>query len=181
MCPHLQTGTMSPDTEPGHRHQQLLASLDAGEILPEADIVSNILDKLERNLGTASSLLAHTQAGQEPGHFLEAEAGQQGATLRAALELFRRLYLHLRRAEAGLADTYDGDEDSDQEEATRRRRKGGGGRRRAAHRVKLQGDTHGGKADKLQYLVRDVIFYIGENKYLTGQYLFIFYLSKLCQ
>ena len=176
MCPHLQTGTMSPDTEPGHRHQQLLASLDAGEILPEADIVSNILDKLERNLGTASSLLAHTQAGQEPGHFLEAEAGQQSATLRAALELFRRLYLHLRRAEAGLADTYDGDEDSDQEEATRRRRKGGGGRRRAAHRVKLQGDKHGGKADKLQYLVRDVIFYIGENKYITRQHL-----SKLCQ
>ena len=154
---------MSPEpSAPGHRHQQLLASLDAGEVLPEADIVSNILDKLERNLRTASSLLAHTQPGQETEHFLEAEAGQQGATLSRALELFRRLYLHLGRAEAGLEDTYDGDkEEEEEEEDTRRRRKGAGGRRRAAHRVKLQGDKHGGKADKLQYLVRDVIFYIG--------------------
>ena len=164
-CPHLQTGaSMSPEpTAPGHRHQQLLASLDAGEVLPEADIVSNILDKLERNLRTASSLLAHTQPGQETEHFLEAEAGQQGATLSRALELFRRLYLHLGRAEAGLEDTYDGDkeEEEEEEEDTRRRRKGAGGKRRAAHRVKLQGDKHGGKADKLQYLVRDVIFYIG--------------------
>ena len=108
---------MSPEPgAPGHRHQQLLASLDAGEVLPEADIVSNILDKLERNLRTASSLLAHTQPGQETEHFLEAEAGQQSATLSRALELFRRLYLHLGRAEAGLEDTYDGDKEEEEEE-----------------------------------------------------------------
>ena len=114
-CPHLQTGaSMSPEpSAPGHRHQQLLASLDAGEVLPEADIVSNILDKLERNLRTASSLLAHTQPGQETEHFLEAEAGQQGATLSRALELFRRLYLHLGRAESRLVISSDNNNNHD--------------------------------------------------------------------
>ena len=34
--------------EPGYRAAQLLSSIDGGDVLPEADIVSNIIDKLER-------------------------------------------------------------------------------------------------------------------------------------
>ena len=36
------------DQEPGYRAAQLLSSIDGGDLLPEADIVSNIIDKLER-------------------------------------------------------------------------------------------------------------------------------------
>ena len=36
------------DQEPGFRAAQLLSSIDGGDLLPEADIVSNIIDKLER-------------------------------------------------------------------------------------------------------------------------------------
>ena len=37
-----------PYQEPGYRAAQLLSSIDGGDVLPEADIVSNIIDKLER-------------------------------------------------------------------------------------------------------------------------------------
>ena len=36
------------EPEPGYRAAQLLSSIDGGDVLPEADIVSNIVDKLER-------------------------------------------------------------------------------------------------------------------------------------
>ena len=48
--------------EPG-RVDQLLAQLEAGDSLPESDIVCNILDKLERNLEIAARLCG-PQGGQ---------------------------------------------------------------------------------------------------------------------
>ena len=41
-------GEHEPELEPGYRAAQLLSSIDGGDVLPEADIVSNIVDKLER-------------------------------------------------------------------------------------------------------------------------------------
>ena len=41
-------GEPEPELEPGYRAAQLLSSIDGGDVLPEADIVSNIVDKLER-------------------------------------------------------------------------------------------------------------------------------------
>ena len=43
--PELET---EPEPEPGYRAAQLLSSIDGGDVLPEADIVANIVDKLER-------------------------------------------------------------------------------------------------------------------------------------
>ena len=37
-----------PEPEPGYRAAQLLSSIDGGDVLPEAEIVSNIVEKLER-------------------------------------------------------------------------------------------------------------------------------------
>ena len=39
---------LESEPEPGYRAAQLLSSIDGGDVLPEADIVSNIVDKLER-------------------------------------------------------------------------------------------------------------------------------------
>ena len=55
-CLYLQTREMceendpepEPEPEPGYRAAQLLSSIDGGDVLPEADIVANIVDKLER-------------------------------------------------------------------------------------------------------------------------------------
>ena len=154
--------------EPGHRASQLLASLDAGDILPEADIVSNILDKLDRNLRTSSSVLNYINNIREgvsvSKHFLEAKSSEQSHTLRTALALFQKLFVYLKNAEDGIEDTYDGDEDNDDPGETRKRRKKTAGTKKLSRCVKLQGDKNGSKADKLQYIVRDVIFYIGEHR-----------------
>ena len=164
------------DQEPGHRAAQLLASLDAGDILPEADIVSNILDKLDRNLRTASSVLNYINNVRDgvstSDHFLEVKSSEQCLNLQTALALFQKLYIHLKNAEAGVEDTYDGDEDNDdQEENRKRRKKTGGNKKKLSRCIKLQGDRHGCKADKLQYIVRDVIFYIGTSKKDAYHYL----------
>ena len=154
------------DQEPGHRASQLLASLDAGDILPEADIVSNILDKLDRNLRTCSSVLNYINNIREgvsvSDHFLETKSGEQSPTLQTALALFQKLYVYLKNAEDGIEDTYDGDEDNDEPGEDRKRRKKTAGSKKPSRSVKLQGDKNGSKADKLQYIVRDVIFYIGK-------------------
>ena len=41
----------------GVRLKQILDSLETGDLLPEADIVCNIVDKLERNLNLAACLI----------------------------------------------------------------------------------------------------------------------------
>ena len=41
----------------GVRLKQTLDSLETGDLLPEADIVCNIVDKLERNLNMAACLI----------------------------------------------------------------------------------------------------------------------------
>ena len=162
------------DQEPGHRASQLLASLDAGDILPEADIVSNILDKLDRNLRTSSSVLNYINNIREgvtvTDHFLEAKSSEQSPTLRTALALFQKLFVYLKNAEDGIEDTYDGDEDNDDPGENRKRRKKTAGSKKLSRSVKLQGDKNGSKADKLQYIIRDVIFYIGE-------YMMVYFLS----
>ena len=79
-----------------------------------------------------------------------------------------KLYGYLRNQEEGLADDkYDGDEDiEDQQEGLgkKRKKKTGGGKSKASHCIKLKGDKDGSKTNKLQYLVRDVIFYIGKQE-----------------
>ena len=158
--------------EPGHRASQLLASLDAGDILPEADIVSNILDKLDRNLRTSSSVLNYINTIREgvsvSDHFLETKSSEQSPNLQTALALFQKLYVYLKNAEDGIEDTYDGDEDNDDPAEGRKRRKKTAGNKKLSRAVKLRGDKNGSKADKLQYIVRDVIFYIGKNKNISS-------------
>ena len=41
----------------GVRLKQILDSLETGDLLPEADIVCNIVDKLERNINIAACLV----------------------------------------------------------------------------------------------------------------------------
>ena len=41
----------------GVRLKQILDSLETGDLLPEADIVCNIVDKLERNINLAACLI----------------------------------------------------------------------------------------------------------------------------
>ena len=155
------------DNEPGYRVRQLISSLDAGDTLPEADIVSNIIDKLDRNLRTASCILQYINSCYEANesevpHFLETLSHKQSPTLKSALELLKKLYIFLKNAEAGVIDdTYDGDDD-DQDVTVRKKRKKNVGIKKKAHTIKLPGDKNGSKADKLQFIVRDVIFYIGE-------------------
>ena len=69
----LQKMKESPKDEkkPGQRAAQLLSSLDGGEILPEADIVCNIIEKLDRNLRAASCILNFINNKEEVNdHFL---------------------------------------------------------------------------------------------------------------
>jgi len=156
------------DKEPGYRVRQLISSLDAGDTLPEADIVSNIIDKLDRNLRTASCILQYINSCHEPNesdtaHFLEALAHKQSPTLKSALELLKKLYIFLKNAESGIIDdTYDGDDDEDVT-VKKKRKKNIGIKKKASHSIKLSGDKNGSKADKLQFIVRDVIFYIGRS------------------
>lgn len=92
-------------------------------------------------------------------------SSDQSPILKSALALFTKLYTHLKNAEAGVEDdTYDGDEDGEmqQEASKRKKKKTVGLKKKLSHCIKLQGDKNGIKADKLQYIVRDVIFYIGE-------------------
>ena len=172
------------EPEPGYRAAQLLSSIDGGDVLPEADIVSNIVDKLERlvfslfkvrltkhggrNLVTASCLIQffNNPPDDNLDHFLLDKTHQQSPSLVSALGLFSKLYGFLRNKEEGLGDDkYDGDEDvEDPGEQTKKRKKktGGGGKSKTSHSIKLKGDQNGTKTSKLQYLVRDVIFYIGK-------------------
>ena len=48
MCEEKQETEPEPEPEPGYRAAQLLSSIDGGDVLPEAEIVSNIVEKLER-------------------------------------------------------------------------------------------------------------------------------------
>ena len=52
----------------------------------------------------------------------------------------------------------------EEKEEDRKRRKKTAGSKKLSRAVKLQGDKNGAKADKLQYIVRDVIFYIGKHR-----------------
>ena len=45
------------DEKKGTRVKQMLDSLETGDLLPEADIVCNIIDKLERNINIAACLI----------------------------------------------------------------------------------------------------------------------------
>ena len=76
----------------------------------------------------------------------------------------------LRKREEGLIDdSYDADADADDPvppEEKKKRKKVGMSKKKSPLAVKLKGDEQGTKADKLQYLVRDVIFYIGLKKML---------------
>ena len=61
-------GEQEPELEPGYRAAQLLSSIDGGDVLPEADIVSNIVDKLERWDGQHITVVhVLTMLPQEPG------------------------------------------------------------------------------------------------------------------
>ena len=52
----------------GVRLKQILDSLETGDLLPEADIVCNIVDKLERNINIAACLIQFANYTQVPVH-----------------------------------------------------------------------------------------------------------------
>ena len=167
---------MTLDSEkPGFRSEQLLSSLDAGDTLPEADIVSNIMEKLERNLRTASSLIQyiHSTEEEKKEHFLGVKSNQQGQSLRTALAIFEKLYTYLKNAEEGIeGEYYDGDEDDQEIKAKKKKKKSVGLKKKISSCIKLKGDKNGSKADKLQFIVRDVVFFIVSDYGLNlGDYL----------
>ena len=121
---------------------------------------------LNRNLVTASCLtqFLNSPKDEKVDHFLQEKTERQSPALTSALQLFSKLYGYLKNMEDGVLDqTYDGDEDIEDEsrETKKRKKKGVGGKNKAHHSIKLKGDKDGSKTSKLQYLVRDVIFYIG--------------------
>ena len=125
--------------------------------------MSNITEKLERNLRTAASLLHYISCSDEERktHFLSSKQNQQGQNLITALALFEKLYKFLKNAEGGIeGEIYDGDEDDQVEKAKKKKKKTVGIKKKASQAIKLQGDKNGTKADKLQFIVRDVVFYI---------------------
>ena len=89
----------------------------------------------------------------------------QSQSLKSALEVFTNLFSTLKRREEGLLDddTYDGDADAEDPAVgeKKRKKKVGISKKKSALSIKLKGDEQGTKANKLQFLVRDVIFYIG--------------------
>ena len=116
---------------------------------------------------TASCLiqLFNNPSEENTEHFLLDKTHQQSPSLVSALALFSKLYGYLRNKEEGLGeDKYDGDEDIEEENqlTKKRKKKTGGGKSKMSHCIKLKGDKDGTKTSKLQYLVRDVIFYIGK-------------------
>ena len=123
----------------------------------------------DRNLVTASCLIQffNNPSEENTEHFLLDKTHQQSPSLVSALALFSKLYGYLRNMEEGLGeDKYDGDEDIEEEEGQltkKRKKKTGGGKSKPSHGIKLKGDKNGTKTSKLQYLVRDVIFYIGKH------------------
>ena len=127
-----------------------------------------------RNLVTASCLIQffNNRSDENQDHFLLDKTHQQSPSLVSALALFSKLYGFLRNKEEGLAEEkYDGDEDvEDQDQQTKKRKKktAGGGKSKTSHSIKLKGDQNGSKTAKLQYLVRDVIFYIGKQPASRG-------------
>ena len=107
--------------EPG-RVDQLLAQLEAGDSLPESDIVCNILDKLERNLEIAARLCS-SQGGQLlvgntryqqtviSCESLQTGRDGPGSGLAGALAVFTSLHSELAAREAG-----DGEEGKEERE-----------------------------------------------------------------
>ena len=119
-----------------------------------------------RNLVTASCLIQFINCppDEKADHFLQQRTELRSPALVSALKLFSKLYGYLRDREEGILDNkYDGDEDIDDpdQETKKRKKKSVGGKNKAVHTIKLKGDPDGTKTSKLQYLVRDVIFYIG--------------------
>ena len=60
-CEILQFQMGSEESNGSVELKKILDSFEAGDVLPEADIVCNILDKLARNLDLASMLLHFTE------------------------------------------------------------------------------------------------------------------------
>ena len=60
-CEILQFQMDSEESTGSVELKKILDSFEAGDVLPEADIVCNILDKLGRNLDLASMLLHFTE------------------------------------------------------------------------------------------------------------------------
>ena len=119
---------------------------------------------------TASCLLQfiNNPSDENIEHFLLDKSYQQSPNLTSALALFTKLYGFLKNMEDGVGDDkYDGDEDiEDPDQQTKKRKKKTfGSKNKAAHCIKLKGDRSGTKTSKLQYLVRDVIFYIGNHNH----------------
>eukprot|EP00090_Calanus_glacialis_P028891 TRINITY_DN46320_c0_g1_i1.p1 TRINITY_DN46320_c0_g1~~TRINITY_DN46320_c0_g1_i1.p1 ORF type:complete len:446 (-),score=177.95 TRINITY_DN46320_c0_g1_i1:9-1346(-) len=150
----------------GVRLKQILDSLETGDLLPEADIVCNIVDKLERNINIAACLIqfANYTQNDSQDHFLVTKKDYQSPSLKSALGVFTNLYSNLKRREEGvLDDSYDGDADAEDPVPSgekKRKKKVGVSKKKSPLAIKLKGDEQGIKADKLQFLVRDVIFYI---------------------
>ena len=97
-------------------------------------------------------------------HFLVAKTEYQSPSLKSALAVFTNLYSSLKKREEGEGDvSYDGDADGEVpapvEEKKKRKKVS---KKKSPLAIKLRGDEQGAKADKLQFLVRDVIFYIGK-------------------
>ena len=120
-----------------------------------------------RNLVTASCLLQFINCPQDEkvDHFLQQRTETRTPSLASALKLFSKLYEYLRDREEGVIDhKYDGDEDIDDpdQETKKRKKKSVGSKNKTVHSIRLKGDPDGTKTSKLQYLVRDVIFYIGK-------------------
>ena len=92
----------------------------------------------------------------------------QSPSLKSALDVFTNLFSSLKRREEGvLDDSYDGDADAeDPVPSGEKKRKKKVSKKKSPLSIKLKGDEQGTKADKLQFLVRDVIFYIGLHLYV---------------
>ena len=95
----------------------------------------------------------------------------QSPSLKSALGVFTNLYSNLKRREEGvLDDSYDGDADAEDPVPSgekKRKKKVGVSKKKSPLAIKLKGDEQGIKADKLQFLVRDVIFYIGNQTFAS--------------
>ena len=119
---------------------------------------------------TASCLIQffNNQSDENLEHFLLDKSHQQSPSLVSALALFSKLYGYLKRMEEGLGDDkYDGDEDIEVPDlqTKKKKKKAVGVKSKSSHSIRLKGDQTGNKTSKLQYLVRDVIFYIGKYFY----------------
>ena len=86
--------------------------------------------------------------------------------MKSALSVFTNLYSSLKKREEGeVYGSYDGDADGEvPAPAEEKKKKKKVSKKKSPLAIKLRGDEQGTKADKLQFLVRDVIFYIGKEE-----------------